>query len=86
MRKDMLRYRRNDENKCVDVTKNYKNYFIATVLEKLNTECRGKERYLVDDEFYATLHRLLIARRNWGLTFKFRGCSTFMVGVIEWSK
>jgi len=59
-----LRYRRNDENKCVDVSRDYENYFNATVLEKVNTELRGEERYPVEDEFYPALNRLLTARRN----------------------
>ncbi|KAJ8443030.1 hypothetical protein Cgig2_030233 [Carnegiea gigantea] len=29
---------------------------------------------------------LLTQKRNWGLTFLFRGRSTFMIGVIEWIK
>ncbi|KAJ8427651.1 hypothetical protein Cgig2_010664 [Carnegiea gigantea] len=32
--------------------KNYENYFNATVLEKVNPERCGEERYHVDDEFY----------------------------------
>jgi len=59
-----LRYRRNDE--CVDVSRDYENYFNATVLEKVNIERRGEERYLVEDKFYPALHRLITARRNWG--------------------
>ena len=66
-----LHYRRNDENKCVDVSKDYENYFNATVLEKVNTERRGPEVYPVEDEFYPVLHRLLTARRNWGSAFQF---------------
>ena len=37
-----LRYRRNDENKCVDVSIDYGNYFNATVSEKVNTEPHGE--------------------------------------------
>ncbi|KAJ8423893.1 hypothetical protein Cgig2_006230 [Carnegiea gigantea] len=81
-----LRYRRNDENKCVDVSKDYENYFNATVLEKVNTERRGPEIYPIEEEFYPALYRLLAARRNWGPTFQFRGRSTFMLGVMEWTK
>ncbi|KAJ8437261.1 hypothetical protein Cgig2_010086 [Carnegiea gigantea] len=29
---------------------------------------------------------LLIERRHWGSTFQFRGRSTFMIGVMEWTK
>ncbi|KAJ8431209.1 hypothetical protein Cgig2_020320 [Carnegiea gigantea] len=86
IRQAKLHYRRNDENRSVDVSKDYENYFNATILEKVNTERHGEERYPVDDEFYPALHRLLTARRTWGLTFEFRGCSTFMVGVMEWTK
>ncbi|KAJ8436144.1 hypothetical protein Cgig2_033639 [Carnegiea gigantea] len=78
VRKTLL-YRRNDENKCVDVSKDYENYFNATILEKVNTECRGPEIYLAEEEFCPTLHRLLIGRRNWGSTFQFRSRSTFMI-------
>jgi len=59
-----LCYRQNDENKCVDVSRNYGNYFNATVLEKVNTEPCGEERYPAEDEFYLALPRLLTARRN----------------------
>ncbi|KAJ8426541.1 hypothetical protein Cgig2_002061 [Carnegiea gigantea] len=31
-----LRYHRNDKNKCIDVSKDYENYFNATVLEKVS--------------------------------------------------
>ena len=51
-----LRYRRNDENKCVDVSKDYENYFNATVLEKVDTERRGPEIYPTEGEFYPALH------------------------------
>ncbi|KAJ8443398.1 hypothetical protein Cgig2_018831 [Carnegiea gigantea] len=81
-----LRYRRNDENRCVDVGKDYKNYFNTAVLEKVNTERRGPEMYPTEGEFYPALHRLLTARRNWGSTFQFRGRPTFMLGVMEWTK
>ncbi|KAJ8434538.1 hypothetical protein Cgig2_004304 [Carnegiea gigantea] len=81
-----LRYRRNDGNKCVDVSKDYKNYFSAIVLEKINTKRRGPEIYPAEGEFYPALHRLLTARRNWRPTFQFRGPSTFMLGVMEWTK
>ena len=64
-----LRYRRNDENKCVDVSKDYENYFNATVLEKVNIKHRGPEIYTVEEEFYPALHKLLTRRRNWGSTF-----------------
>ncbi|KAJ8423627.1 hypothetical protein Cgig2_001694 [Carnegiea gigantea] len=61
-----LRYRQNDESKCVHISKDYENYFNATVLEKVNTERRGPEVYPVEEEFYPVLYRLLTARRNWG--------------------
>ncbi|KAJ8425005.1 hypothetical protein Cgig2_025384 [Carnegiea gigantea] len=54
-----LRYRRNDENKCVDVSKDYENYFNATVLKTVNTERRGPEIYPTEEEVYPALHRLL---------------------------
>jgi len=59
-----LCYRRNDENKCVDVSRYYGNYFNTIVLQKVNTELRGEERYPVEGKFYPALHRLLTARRN----------------------
>ncbi|KAJ8431702.1 hypothetical protein Cgig2_022324 [Carnegiea gigantea] len=34
IKKETLCYRRNGENKCVDVSKDYENYFNATVFEK----------------------------------------------------
>ncbi|KAJ8420265.1 hypothetical protein Cgig2_014313 [Carnegiea gigantea] len=74
-----LRYRRNNENKCVDVSKDYENYFNATVLEKVNTGHRGPEIYPTEGEFYPALHRLLTARRNWRPTFQVQGRSTFMM-------
>ncbi|KAJ8431097.1 hypothetical protein Cgig2_007513 [Carnegiea gigantea] len=51
-----LRYRRHNENKCVDVSKDYENYFNATVLEKVNTERHAGEGYPAKDEFYPALH------------------------------
>jgi len=54
--------------------------------QKVNTELHEEERYPVEDEFYPALHRLLTARKNWGVTFQFRGRSTFMTGVMEWTK
>ncbi|KAJ8433641.1 LOW QUALITY PROTEIN: hypothetical protein Cgig2_026821 [Carnegiea gigantea] len=81
-----LRYHRNDENKCVDVSKDYENYFNATVLKKVNTERRGPEIYPTEGKFYPALHMLFTARRNWGPTSQFQSRSTFMFGVIEWTK
>ncbi|KAJ8444879.1 hypothetical protein Cgig2_029810 [Carnegiea gigantea] len=81
-----LCYRRNDENKCIDVSKDYENYFNVTVLEKVNIERRGPEIYPTEGEFCPALHRLLTTRRNWGPTFQFRGRSTFMLVVMEWTK
>ncbi|KAJ8423333.1 hypothetical protein Cgig2_021289 [Carnegiea gigantea] len=46
-----LRYRRNDENKCIDVSKDYENYFNATVLEKAHTEHHGPEISLLMRNF-----------------------------------
>ncbi|KAJ8429201.1 LOW QUALITY PROTEIN: hypothetical protein Cgig2_032987 [Carnegiea gigantea] len=81
IKQGILLYRRNDENKCVNVSKDYENYFNATFVKKVNTECRGPEIYPAEEEFYPTLHWLLIGRRNWGSTFQFRDRSTFMIGA-----
>ncbi|KAJ8422645.1 hypothetical protein Cgig2_030324 [Carnegiea gigantea] len=70
----------NDENKCVDISKDYENYFNAIALKKVNTEYRGEGGYLTKDEFYPALHRLL------GLIFQFRVLSTSMIGVMVWTK
>ena len=51
-----LHYVRNDKHKFVDACKDYENYFNVTVLEKVNTECRGEERYPAEDDFYSALH------------------------------
>ena len=47
------------ENKCVDVSKDYENYFNATILEKVNTKCRGPEIHTIEEEFYPTLYMLV---------------------------
>ncbi|KAJ8435556.1 LOW QUALITY PROTEIN: hypothetical protein Cgig2_015411 [Carnegiea gigantea] len=86
VKKGTLRYHRNNKNKYVDVSKDYKNCFNVTMLEKVNTGHYGKQRYLVEDEFYPILHRLITRRRSWGLTFQFHGYSTFMTRVIKWTK
>ncbi|KAJ8429262.1 LOW QUALITY PROTEIN: hypothetical protein Cgig2_027543 [Carnegiea gigantea] len=78
-----LRYRRNDENKCVDVSQDYENYFNATVLEKVNIECHGPEICPAEDKFYPAAS---CRKKELGSTFQFRGCSTFMIRVIEWTK
>ncbi|KAJ8428336.1 hypothetical protein Cgig2_006522 [Carnegiea gigantea] len=62
----------NGVKKCVEVSKDYKNYFSATVLEKVNAEHCGQETYL-GKEFYIALYKLLTGRRNWGLIYQFRG-------------
>ncbi|KAJ8430765.1 LOW QUALITY PROTEIN: hypothetical protein Cgig2_017078 [Carnegiea gigantea] len=64
-----LRYHRNDEKKCVDVNKDYENYFNATVLEKFNTKHRRQETYPIEEEFYPALYRLLTGKGNWALAF-----------------
>ncbi|KAJ8445786.1 hypothetical protein Cgig2_000966 [Carnegiea gigantea] len=75
--------RKNDENKCVNVSKDYENCFNATILERVNTEHCGPEIYPAEEEFYPTLHKLLTERRNWGLAFQFRGHSIFtMSGAL----
>ncbi|KAJ8426818.1 hypothetical protein Cgig2_022599 [Carnegiea gigantea] len=61
-----LHYHQDDQNKCVDVSKDYENYFNATVFEKVDTERCGGEGYPAEDQFYPALHRLLTRRRNWG--------------------
>jgi len=55
----------NNKKKWIDLSKDYENYFNATVLEKVNTECCGQETYTVEEEFYPALYRLLIRRRNY---------------------
>jgi len=47
VKQETLRYHQHDVQKCVDVTKDYENYFNATVFEKVNNECRDPERYLL---------------------------------------
>ena len=85
MRRGTLSYSYNDEQSCINVCKGYANFFDAMVLEKVNTEFNGDEKFLVTPSFYPALHRLLTLRRNWGVDFKFRGLSNFMVGAIEWT-
>jgi len=46
----------------------------------------GDEKFLVTPLFYPSLPKLLTLRRNWGVGFKFRGLSNFMVGAIEWTE
>ena len=60
-----LRYCMNNKKKWIDLSKDYENYFNATVLEKVNTECCGQETYTAEEEFYPALYRLLIRRRNY---------------------
>ncbi|KAJ8424736.1 LOW QUALITY PROTEIN: hypothetical protein Cgig2_027769 [Carnegiea gigantea] len=86
VRKSQARDSRNDEIKCVDVSKDYENYFNAIVLAKVNTKRHGPKIYSAKEEFYPILHRLLIGKRNWGLTIQFRDHSIFMIGVLEWTK
>jgi len=57
IKQGMLRYRQNDKNIRVDASNNYRNYFNAIVLEKVNAEHYGKERCLANDESYLALHR-----------------------------
>ncbi|KAJ8432850.1 hypothetical protein Cgig2_024538 [Carnegiea gigantea] len=57
IKQDILRYCRNEKNKCLGVSTDCENYFNATVLEKVDTECRRGEGYPAEDEFYPTLHR-----------------------------
>ena len=46
-----LRYLPNDENKCIDVSKDYENYFNATVLKKVNTKRHGQKYTLLRRNF-----------------------------------
>ncbi|KAJ8428411.1 hypothetical protein Cgig2_024557 [Carnegiea gigantea] len=62
------------------------NFFDAMILEKVNTEPNGDEKFLITPSFYPVLHRLVTLRRNWGVNFKFHGLSNFMVGAIEWTE
>jgi len=64
-----LHYLQNDENKYVDVSKDYKNYFNDIILEKVNNRHCGEKRYPTNNELYLALHRLLTVRRSWGLAF-----------------
>ena len=60
IRQGTRRYRRNYENKYVDVSRDYGNYFNAIVLEKVNTEPRREERHPVEEEFYPALIGFLL--------------------------
>ena len=82
MRLGTLSYSYNDEKSCINVCKGYANFFDAMVLEKVNIESNGDEKFPVTPLFYLTLHRLLTLRRNWGVDFKFRGLSNFMVCLL----
>ena len=66
-----LHYHCNDENKCVNVSENYKIYFNATILKKVNTKCCGAERYHTKDDFYLAFYKLLTGRKNLRLPFHF---------------
>jgi len=57
--------------------------FLCMVVEKVNIESNGDEKFLVTPSFYPTLHKLLTLRRNWGVDFRFRGLSNFIVGAIH---
>ncbi|KAJ8430480.1 LOW QUALITY PROTEIN: hypothetical protein Cgig2_021726 [Carnegiea gigantea] len=60
-----LRYHWNDENKCMNVSKDHENYFNAIILKKVNIECHGEGGYPANNELFLALHRLLTERRNW---------------------
>ncbi|KAJ8436512.1 hypothetical protein Cgig2_003210 [Carnegiea gigantea] len=64
VQKRTLSYSYNDEKSCINVCRDYANFFDAMVLEKVNTESNGDENFLVTPSFYPTLHRLLTLRRN----------------------
>ncbi|KAJ8438665.1 hypothetical protein Cgig2_031630 [Carnegiea gigantea] len=56
VKQGILRYRRNDENKCIGVSKDYDNYFNVTVLKKVNTKRRGPEIYPAEEQFHNVDH------------------------------
>ncbi|KAJ8439083.1 hypothetical protein Cgig2_009226 [Carnegiea gigantea] len=58
VKQETLCYRRNDENKCVDVSKDYENYFNTTVLENKYT--------LLRRNFTQPYKGFLLGGRNWG--------------------
>ncbi|KAJ8448608.1 LOW QUALITY PROTEIN: hypothetical protein Cgig2_010495 [Carnegiea gigantea] len=86
VRKGTPSYSYNDEKSCINVCRDHVNFFDAMILEKVNTQSNGDEKFLVIPSFYPALHRLLTLRRNWGVDFKFQGLSNFMVGAIEWTE
>ncbi|KAJ8421404.1 LOW QUALITY PROTEIN: hypothetical protein Cgig2_017481 [Carnegiea gigantea] len=86
VQKGTLSYSYNDEKSCINVCRDYANFFNAMVLEKVNMDSNGDKKFLVTPSFYPAPHKLLTLRRNWGVDFKFRGLSSFMVGAIEWSE
>ena len=86
VRKGTLSYSYNDEKSCINVRRGYSNFFDAMVLEKVNTESNRDEKFLATPSFYPSFHKLLSLKRNWGVDFRFRGLSSFMVGAIEWAE
>ncbi|KAJ8449171.1 hypothetical protein Cgig2_027173 [Carnegiea gigantea] len=63
-KKRTLSYSYKDEKSCINVCRGYVNPFYAMVLEKVNRESNGDEKFLVIWSFYPALHRLLTLRRN----------------------
>ncbi|KAJ8441382.1 hypothetical protein Cgig2_009090 [Carnegiea gigantea] len=79
VQKGTLSYSYNNEKSCINVYKGYTNLFDARVLDKVNIESKGDEKFLVTPSFYPALDRLLTLRRHWGVDFVFRDLSNFMV-------
>ena len=52
VRKGTLSYSYNDEKSCINVCRDYANFFDVMVLEKVNTESNGDEKFLVTPSFY----------------------------------
>jgi len=73
VQKGTLSYSYNDEKSCINVCRDYADFFDAMVLEKVNTEFNGDEKFLVTPSFYPAVHRLLTLRRNWGCGFQVSG-------------
>jgi len=71
MRRETLSYSYNDEKSCINVCKGYANFFDAMVLEKVNTDSNGDEKFPITPSFYPAFHRLLTLGRNWGVDFRF---------------
>jgi len=64
IRKGTLEYTRNEERGCIDVCRTQENCFNATLLEKVNTERGGEEKYPVMQHFYRAFAKLLKNKQN----------------------